>query len=451
MLLQDSDKPPVTLHDVAAYFSEEEWKLLHEWQKELYKNVMNEIHQALVSLGMHSLLFCPLIVTSVCSLRARDKEDTCPVDSQSSGRSYCGKPTPTSNEVVSVVIKEEEEEPDDAENQESIHSPIADPVITSVFTLSRNPQDEMNFQEQTQPEEEHMAEPVITFVCSLSNKPDDEMNFQQEPEHEEQTTEEQITTRKEEKEKHQNPKKLSHRHKKLHHHPGTTSAVCERVVESADAGQQLIISPKPKCTEEEDMTWSALAINGPVHNDLFLYFSGQQITLEKQKKDKGHKHQQIKHEQYNKIQRPPSYTRAMRDKNHALIPILPQTSETTMTTTTIPTLSTSLQTATPNTPKTQSSRVERRVRKVTNTRSWVWDYFDVPYMQNVKTATVVKCNICFKSIKRGDPQKYCLGTSSMSGHLKTQHSTAYKTYLRKLQSKAEEQTSELPIQSLPAM
>ncbi|XP_069463739.1 zinc finger protein 398-like isoform X2 [Ambystoma mexicanum] len=267
MLLQDSDKPPVTLHDVAAYFSEEEWKLLHEWQKELYKNVMNEIHQALVSLGMHSLLFCPLIVTSVCSLRARDKEDTCPVDSQSSGRSYCGKPTPTSNEVVSVVIKEEEEEPDDAENQESIHSPIAaDPVITSVFTLSRNPQDEMNFQEQTQPEEEHMAEPVITFVCSLSNKPDDEMNFQQEPEHEEQTTEEQITTRKEEKEKHQNPKKLSHRHKKLHHHPGTTSAVCERVVESADAGQQLIISPKPKCTEEEDMTWSALAINGPVHN-----------------------------------------------------------------------------------------------------------------------------------------------------------------------------------------
>ncbi|XP_069463744.1 zinc finger protein 583-like isoform X7 [Ambystoma mexicanum] len=189
MLLQDSDKPPVTLHDVAAYFSEEEWKLLHEWQKELYKNVMNEIHQALVSLGMHSLLFCPLIVTSVCSLRARDKEDTCPVDSQSSGRSYCGKPTPTSNEVVSVVIKEEEEEPDDAENQESIHSPIAaDPVITSVFTLSRNPQDEMNFQEQTQPEEEHMAEPVITFVCSLSNKPDDEMNFQQEPEHEEQTT-----------------------------------------------------------------------------------------------------------------------------------------------------------------------------------------------------------------------------------------------------------------------
>ncbi|XP_069506502.1 zinc finger protein 684-like isoform X2 [Ambystoma mexicanum] len=46
-----TDKVPVTFHDSAAFCSEAETKLLHEWQKELYKTVMREIHQALISLG----------------------------------------------------------------------------------------------------------------------------------------------------------------------------------------------------------------------------------------------------------------------------------------------------------------------------------------------------------------------------------------------------------------
>ncbi|XP_078539140.1 uncharacterized protein LOC144823991 isoform X2 [Lissotriton helveticus] len=50
MYQQESDKAPVTFQDVAAYFSEEEWKLLHEWQKELYRNVMKDIQQVLMSL-----------------------------------------------------------------------------------------------------------------------------------------------------------------------------------------------------------------------------------------------------------------------------------------------------------------------------------------------------------------------------------------------------------------
>ncbi|XP_069098771.1 zinc finger protein 2-like [Pleurodeles waltl] len=61
---------PLTFCDVAAYFSEEEWTLLHNWQKELYKNVMKEIQQAFNSLG-------PLIATSVFSLRPQQKEDVC--------------------------------------------------------------------------------------------------------------------------------------------------------------------------------------------------------------------------------------------------------------------------------------------------------------------------------------------------------------------------------------
>ncbi|XP_069482308.1 zinc finger protein 776-like isoform X3 [Ambystoma mexicanum] len=75
MSLLGPDKGQITFQDVAACFSEEEWKLLHEWQKELYKSVMNDIHQALVSLG-------PLIATSVFSLRAKEKEHLSSVDIQ---------------------------------------------------------------------------------------------------------------------------------------------------------------------------------------------------------------------------------------------------------------------------------------------------------------------------------------------------------------------------------
>lgn len=74
MSWEDSDKAPFTFHDVAACFSEDEWKLLHKWQKELYRNVMMEIHQALNSLG-------PLIAASIFSLRGKENDDVCPLDS----------------------------------------------------------------------------------------------------------------------------------------------------------------------------------------------------------------------------------------------------------------------------------------------------------------------------------------------------------------------------------
>ncbi|XP_069089618.1 zinc finger protein 37A-like isoform X2 [Pleurodeles waltl] len=46
-----SKQGSVTFHDVAVYFSEEEWGHLQEWQKELYRNVVEEVHTALLSLG----------------------------------------------------------------------------------------------------------------------------------------------------------------------------------------------------------------------------------------------------------------------------------------------------------------------------------------------------------------------------------------------------------------
>ncbi|XP_069460853.1 zinc finger protein interacting with ribonucleoprotein K-like isoform X2 [Ambystoma mexicanum] len=79
MFRQHLGQAPLTFQDLAACFSEEEWKLLHEWQNELYMNVMKEIHQALISLG-------PLIATSVFSLRAKENEELCAKDNRDSER-----------------------------------------------------------------------------------------------------------------------------------------------------------------------------------------------------------------------------------------------------------------------------------------------------------------------------------------------------------------------------
>ncbi|XP_078500192.1 uncharacterized protein LOC144755287 [Lissotriton helveticus] len=98
MSLLLSNKAPLTFSDVVACFSEEEWTLLHEWQNELYNNVMKEIHQAMNSLG-------PLIANFVFSLSAKEKEDVCFMDNTDSQiRHREHKP---STPVVSFIIKEE--------------------------------------------------------------------------------------------------------------------------------------------------------------------------------------------------------------------------------------------------------------------------------------------------------------------------------------------------------
>ncbi|XP_069473361.1 zinc finger protein 135-like isoform X2 [Ambystoma mexicanum] len=68
MFWQDADGAQVTLDDASSCFSEDEWQHLHKWQKDLYKNVMKEIHHALMSLG-------PLIASTVFSLKSKEKEE----------------------------------------------------------------------------------------------------------------------------------------------------------------------------------------------------------------------------------------------------------------------------------------------------------------------------------------------------------------------------------------
>nr|XP_033788025.1 zinc finger protein 34-like [Geotrypetes seraphini] len=56
---------PVTFQDIAVYFSQEEWEDLEEWQKELYKDVMKENYQTLMSLGAGPLTVTPDIISHI--------------------------------------------------------------------------------------------------------------------------------------------------------------------------------------------------------------------------------------------------------------------------------------------------------------------------------------------------------------------------------------------------
>ncbi|XP_072269230.1 zinc finger protein 181-like [Pyxicephalus adspersus] len=53
---EETTQLPVHFDDVAVYFSEEEWRTLEEWQKELYKDVMKENYQTLVFIGQPEIL-----------------------------------------------------------------------------------------------------------------------------------------------------------------------------------------------------------------------------------------------------------------------------------------------------------------------------------------------------------------------------------------------------------
>ncbi|XP_030051324.1 protein ZNF783-like [Microcaecilia unicolor] len=60
-----SAQVPVTFEDIVIYFSRGEWEELEDWQKELYKDVMKENYQTLISLGRGSRTETPDIISHI--------------------------------------------------------------------------------------------------------------------------------------------------------------------------------------------------------------------------------------------------------------------------------------------------------------------------------------------------------------------------------------------------
>lgn len=114
----------VTFHNVAVYFSEKEWKLLKEWQKELYKDVMKEIHEALLSMG-HTILNRELV------LKVKGKDDMCcRVHQHARDQDKSKNITPVASPDVLFQITHEEDfnfsDHHSSEEQENVHPATAE-------------------------------------------------------------------------------------------------------------------------------------------------------------------------------------------------------------------------------------------------------------------------------------------------------------------------------------
>ncbi|XP_069507818.1 uncharacterized protein [Ambystoma mexicanum] len=397
---QSSDEAQVSFHCAATYFSDEEWKLLQEWQKELYRNVMKEIHQALLSLG-------PLITTTVFSLKA--KERLCPVDVQDSerGQRICHSPTQNIGCQIPTkdsCLKTEEpsvgfmEDPVPEVGESSTNPDLAYPLVTAVYSLSRNNDEKTHYGEDSMG--------MSTDIVSVHIKKEEE------------------------------------------------EETCTMDLGNSERKEDIRFLTGP--TYNAPQTSSAAQDNGVCDNKAFSSATieptvmGEDQNAEKQISCSEHRRQ--KH-QYHKtdmtqmqITSIPSIhdtqtsrttiTKLINKLNLNKRPLFtpPLHTVTTTTTGTAPILTVSLNMTNTDEPRNQLPSMNNRGGQLNKIRSWVWDYFDVPHTQDVKSATSVICNICRKSIKRGNPLKYSLGTSPMCNHVKNKHPSTYRKHLGEIQT-----------------
>ncbi|XP_029440862.1 zinc finger protein 665-like [Rhinatrema bivittatum] len=132
-----SDQASVAFRDVAAYFWEVEWDILGEWQKELYKKVIKEIHGILMSRG------CSIV-----------------------------------NPDVIFKIRKEDEKYKELEGKETMKDPsISLPIVTSVFSLSVKQEEDLPFLDPPESETTEGIHPPVTGSPSV--KPDILIRFKE--------------------------------------------------------------------------------------------------------------------------------------------------------------------------------------------------------------------------------------------------------------------------------
>ncbi|KAM8953343.1 uncharacterized protein RCH25_044187 [Pelodytes ibericus] len=148
----------VTFHDVAACFPAEEWGLLEDWQKELYRNVMRQIHTALLAMGFEiinpDVLFRIKKVkedyTNFCDVDRPLTSAACPdpdnllgvkqergSDLSRSASSRLG----TSPDILLRIKPDHRPAGSEYSENSATHSP-GEPIVTSVFSLQVDNEEE---------------------------------------------------------------------------------------------------------------------------------------------------------------------------------------------------------------------------------------------------------------------------------------------------------------------
>nr|XP_033791997.1 zinc finger protein 182-like [Geotrypetes seraphini] len=137
-----SDQALVTFSDVAAYFWEVEWDILGEWQKELYKKVIKEIHSFLIAQG-YSILN-PDVIFKI------KKED------EKYLTHYC-----------------------ESEEKENMNDPTMNlPIVTSVFSLSIKQEEDLPFMDHPESETSELINLPVTGSPNV--KPEILIRFKEE-------------------------------------------------------------------------------------------------------------------------------------------------------------------------------------------------------------------------------------------------------------------------------
>ncbi|XP_078511867.1 uncharacterized protein LOC144770922 isoform X4 [Lissotriton helveticus] len=441
----------VSFHDVSAYFSEDEWKHLKQWQKTLYRNVMKEIHQALVSLG-------PLIENTVISLS--NKEKVCYQDDEefnsTNGFSLPTADTWVKKDTILISDNHLSTEFGNCSKDHSLREPIASPMLSQALK-----QEADMYAEPREDEASISGCPLQNTKTTMPTELETQDNLQlcrdnlfltvaHKYTEEDKTTYHHAQTQREEKNIsmqniHVNSTQLAN----IHTVHKETKGYIENTSNNKAQTQHMNAVQQKNLARWKFANRQERNSNIKTKHPFFEMRKTQNHVIQASKGD-------------NVTQKLNSPTNI--DNEHTIIPgkytdgetsegnSLPrkdieETAEHANNrhnktelhmrvnyTVTKHKLQSNTTTKTDNAGQQKnpnSSRaILKRGGKFTQTRSWVWNYFTIPSYSEVKTASNVLCILCSKYIKRGNPSKYCLGTSSMTAHLKFTHNKIYREHLQ---------------------